>query len=137
MTRHGNRYGLLPFLRQIQGFAEDVVLLLAIQNDDLDRYRQEILYPTVNNAYRIASFEKAMDHWTESYALMFRLEEIITQYGVQPYVHIVNALKNADYETTELPFPNPKRTIHLNDTAYVLDNIVALVEDYHFIVQKP
>lgn len=135
MTRHGNMYGLLPFLREIQGFASDVVLLWALENDDLDKYRQEILIPTANNAYRIASFEKSMEHWHESYALTFRLRALITSYGVQPYVHIVNALKNDNYETTtKLPFPNPKKTIHLNDVAYVLDNIKALVNDYHLIV---
>lgn len=134
MTRHRNKYGLLPFLREIQGFAADLVLYQALENDDLDTYRREILIPTANDAYRLAAFEKSMDHWMESYALTFRLKDIINRYGYKPYLYIIEALKDDDYETVKLPFPNPTGTIRLNDTAYVLDNIEALVSDYHLIV---
>ena len=134
MTRHRNVYGLLPFLREIQDYASDLVLLWALENDELDTYKTELLNVTANDAYRHASFAKSMDHWLESHALTFQLKSILTNYGVKPYLIIIEALKDDDLETTRLPFPNKRGKLILNDIAYVLDNIEALVDDYHKIV---
>lgn len=134
MTRHGNEYGLLPFLREIQDYAEDFLLLDAVKNGTLDAYKQNIVAVTANNIYREASFAKSMDHWFESPSLTFRLKEILTHYGVQPYEYIIEALNDEDYETRKLPFPNKRGKIQLNDIAWVLDRLTELVNDYHLIV---
>ncbi len=52
----------------------------------------------------------------------------------KPYLYIIEALKDDDLETTKLPFPNKRGKIKLNDIAWVLDNIEALVDDYHKIL---
>jgi hypothetical protein len=135
MVRHRNVYGLLPFLREIQDYASDLVLYWAIDNDGLDIYKTELLDVTANDAYSHAGFAKSMDHWLESYSLTFKLKGIITNYGLKPYLIIIDALKDDDLETEKLPFPNRRGRIRLNDIAYVLDNIEALVDDYWLIVR--
>lgn len=135
MTTHGNPWGLLPFLRDIEDYAADVVLLWAVENDDLDYYRVNVLNKTANDAYRLAGFEKSMAHWFSTYALRFRLVEILSDYGAKPYEYLMEALDNKDYMTRELPFPNKKRTISMDDTAYVLEHILELVEDYPEILE--
>ena len=135
MTNHGNAYGLLPFVREIQGYAADVVYLWALENDNMDFYRENILYNTASSAYRIAGFEKSIAHWEESYSSHFRLIEILERYGVKPYQYILEALRDPKFETRKLPFPNNQRKIQLNDTAYVLEAMVDLVKDYHLLPQ--
>ena len=135
MTLHGNVYGLLPFVREIQGYAADVVYLWALENDEIDFYREKVVHQTAANAFKIAGFEKSIAHWQESYASQFRLIEILEWYGVRPYEFILEALKTPDLETRKLPFPNQQRKIKLNDTAYVLENMVELVKDYHLLPQ--
>lgn len=136
MTRHRNVYGLLPFLRSIQNYASNMVLFWALENDELDRYKTEILDVTANDIYRHASFAKSMDHWLESYALTFKLKGILSNYGLKPYLYIIEALKDDDLETTRLPFPNKRGRIRLNDIAWVLDNTEALVDDYDKILRN-
>jgi hypothetical protein len=114
MTNHGNIYGLLPFVREIQGYAADVVYLWALENDNMDFYRENILHYTVDNAFRLAGFEKSIAHWQETYASQFRLKEILERYGVKPYHYVLEALRHPKYETRKLPFPNNQRTICLS-----------------------
>jgi hypothetical protein len=134
MTRNKNRFGLLPFLRELEGYAADVILLDAINNDNINFYKETILKPIANDSYRLASFEKSMEHWYETYALKFRLREIVDDYGVKPYKYLVEALNSDDYMTRKLPFPNPQKVIAMNDAAYVMDHVVDLVRDYPAIL---
>lgn len=137
MTNHGNVYGLLPFIREIQGYAADVVYLWALENDNVDFYRERVLKHTVSSKFRMASFEKSFAHWSESYSQSFRLIEILSRYGVTPYLYLLEALRHPKLETRRMPYPNGKKKIVLDDTAYVLDHMVELTRDYHLLKQPP
>ena len=131
MTRHKNKHALLPFLREVQGYAADLVLMEALEDDfNLESYEEKIVDPTANDVFRKAGWAKSMDHWMESYDLQFRLKEIVRDYGYKPYLYMIEALNDEDYETRKLPFPNPRGKMAMNDTAYCLEHIDDLVDSY-------
>lgn len=136
MTRHGNVYGLAPFVRELQSYAADVVYLWALDHNAIDFYRQEVLEEVSNDAYRLASFEKSYDHWMETYNLKFRLKHILLNYGVKPYNYIIEALNDPKLETRRLPFPKRTGRIKLNDSAYVLGHLYDLYLDYPKLLQR-
>lgn len=137
MTSHSNVYGLLPFIREIQGYAADVVYLWALENDNMDFYKENVLQHTMSSSFKMAGFEKSLAHWQESFSQEFRLIEILKRYGVKPYEYILEALNHPRLETRKMPYPNNQKTIVLDDTAYVLDNLVQLARDYHLLPQPP
>lgn len=132
MVRDRNPYALVPLLRELQGFAESYAMEIALREDRMEEYRAHVRR-VANNAYEIASFERAMAHWANR---LWQLRDILENYGRWPWVFLHAALRADGYLTR--PFacvPNDTGRIKVDDLAYVLDHLPALLRDYDKLVE--
>lgn len=61
MTRHGNKYALLPFLGQLNAGVGDYLLLEALKTDSWEWFKQEYLAKFPQSAWRLAKYEASLD----------------------------------------------------------------------------
>lgn len=132
MVRHGNKYALLPFIREAERFADDYVMFDYLREGDLGGYRKDVVSKRANHEYAMASFEKSMEYWIKHW---FDLLVILQRYGVQPHILLTESMNNDGYWTRELPYPNPLRKIAMDDTAYVLGHLEQLVHDFPLLLE--
>lgn len=130
MATHGNKWALLPFLREVQGFAYDWLYLQHLEkrkDAGFDSFRK-VIEETADNYYDIARFDKSVSFWRS------RREELVGllgKYGSRPHIYLSEALNTAPlYLTRPLPLLGRQGNLRLNDTAYVLKNIEKMVADY-------
>lgn len=128
MTRHGNKYTFLPFLDEVQGFAESFALFQALKEGNLDWYKRQYLARLPNPDWRMARFEKSMDFWRGRG--IGNLIEILEKYGSVPYILLREAMNDEYALTGALPISNVNKRIEMNDTKYVLGHANQLVEGF-------
>lgn len=127
MTRHKNKYTLVPFLKEMQGFAEDFAYSKLLDAGEGDKFRKH-LERTADSAFNLAGYAKSRDFWKND---MEQLKYILRAYGKVPYLLMVGAMRNPDYKTLAIDnIPNRTHRIEMNDTAYVLEHAEELVKDY-------
>lgn len=132
MVRDRNVYALVPLLRELQKYAEYYAMEIALREGRMEEYRAHI-GRVANNRYEIASFERAMTHWSSR---MEQLHDILTRYGRWPWIFLNAALQADGYLTR--PFacvPNDTGRIKMDDLAYVLEDLPALLRDYDKLVE--
>lgn len=132
MTRDGNVYALPAFIREMQGFAADYGWSIALEAGREKTYTAYV-ERVANTAYGIASYHRAVAHWADD---LDQLKHILKAYGRMPYTLLVEALRDPDYLTRELPYlPNESHRLKMDDTAYVLEHLDELVRDYAELLQ--
>jgi hypothetical protein len=135
MTRHGNKYTMLPLIGMLQEFTGSYLLLDYILNDGsdgIDLYKEEILSKAADTKFNIASFEKSMTFWKKD---LRTLEYILREYGAKPYAYLVEAMSRESSVTRRLPVPNMTKTIRMDDTKYFISNLHALARDYEELLK--
>lgn len=133
MARDQNVWAVPAFIREVQGYAHDYAFSRALQEDRMEEF--EAYLSTVHaDVYGFAKYKRAMDHWADD---MPELRRILKHYGEQPYILLVKALNDPAYQSVELlALPNETHRLTVNDAAWVLQNLYALVRDYPGLLER-
>lgn len=127
MARDRNVWALPAFIETLREYAEDYAWSLALKQDRLADYYHYI-YQKTDNEFEVASFQRSMDHWAPR---MGELKRILADYGELPFLLVLDALGAEDLTRCELDsLPNLTDCLVLNDTAWILRHLGALVMDY-------
>lgn len=132
MVRDQNVYALPAFIEALQDYAESYAYSLAIQNGRLGDYMKYV-ETRPGGVWSLATFERSLDHWRQNWA---ELERILVNYGQVPFLFVIGALGDADGHTlcSLDALPNDTDCLALNDTAWVLKNLSALLLGYPDLV---